>query len=367
MALNHQEPDRVPIAFGGPECSIHSQAHANLLRFLGYAVESPAPVIDAILQIVEPDARLIEHFDVDVLWLVPREAPVQWGTNRETYEDEFGRVFRLGGGFYNPVGFPLKGGMEEELRHYRFPDLSAHDRVRGLAEKARRLHSEGYGLVADGPWGLYEISSSLRGTEELFVDMALNPGYVEALAERVLEDHLKPYYELILREVGPWVQMVVISDDYGSQESLLFSPRTFRTIYKPRLKRLVEHIRGLVNARIYIHSDGAVADLIPDFIEIGLDGLNPVQYTARGMEADTLKREFGQNLGFFGGGIDNEILSRGSIKEVQQNVHKQVAALAPGGGYLFATIHNIPPEVPSENVVAFFAAGADCGRYPFRG
>ena len=106
-----------------------------------------------------------------------------------------------------------------------------------------------------------------------------------------------------------------------------------------------------------MHSDGAVADLIPDFIEIGIDGLNPIQYTASGMESGKLKREFGKYLGFFGGGIDNQILSTGTVRQIREEAKQQIQLLAPGGGYLFAPIHNISQEVPPENIVAFFEAG----------
>jgi uroporphyrinogen decarboxylase len=107
-----------------------------------------------------------------------------------------------------------------------------------------------------------------------------------------------------------------------------------------------------------------VSEILPDFIEIGIDGINPVQYTAKGMEAERLKKEFGKNLGFFGGGIENEILSYGSIAQIKQDAQHQIVALAPGGGYLFATIHNISPEVPPENVEAFFQIGLEYGRFP---
>ncbi len=363
-ALQHREPDRVPILFGGPECSIHQQAHQNLLSYLHYEARSSAPIIDNILQIVEPDMRLQSHFDVDALFLVPREAPVVWERAGDTYLDEFGRRFRLAGGFYNQADHPLLQGTTEELAAYKFPDVSQHNRVGGLADKARRLYEQGFGLVADGAWGIYEVSSSLRGTAELFLDMAADPGYVEALAERVLEEHLIPFYTLLLKEVGAWVQLVIISDDYGSQEGLLFSPNIFRRIYLPRLRRLVEHIKTLADARVYIHSDGAISEIIPDFIAAGIDGLNPVQYTAKRMTADRLKREFGNHLGFFGGGIDNEILSFGSVEQVESDVRRQVTTLGRGGGYLFATIHNIPPEAPPENVVASFRAAAEFGKYP---
>ncbi|MFQ5854258.1 MAG: uroporphyrinogen decarboxylase family protein [Anaerolineae bacterium] len=333
------------------------------MRHLGYAADEPAPIIDTILQIVEPDMRLLEHFDVDVVWVAMHEGPIQWGPNRETYQDEFGRRFKLGGGFYNQIEAPLKEGTEEELAHYEFPDMSQHDRTAGSREKARRFYDAGYGVGAAGAWGIYEISSSLRGAENLFLDMALNPEFVEAVAERVLEEHLKPFYSVLLEAIGPWVQMVMVSDDYGGQKSLLFSPEMFRSIYKPRLRRLVDHIRTMTDAKIYIHSDGAIAELIPDFIEIGLDGLNPVQFTARGMAADHLKREFGGELGFFGGGCDNEVLSLGTVEEVRDNVQRQIATLAPGGGYVFTSIHNISQEVPPENIVAFFNAGLEFGQY----
>jgi uroporphyrinogen decarboxylase len=366
-ALHHREPDRVPILFGGPSCSIHQQAHQNLLNYLRYKPIGSPLIIDNILQIVEPDMRLHELFDVDALFLVPREAPVVWESGGEIYMDEFGRQFRLSGGFFNQTDHPLKEGSLAELARYKFPDLTLHNRVAGLAEGARRLLAQGFGLVGDGAWGIYEISSSLRGTAELFVDMAADLEYVDALAERVLEEYLKPFYTMLLKEVGAFLQLVIISDDYGSQEGLLFSPSVFRKVYKPRLRRLVEHIKKLVDTKVYIHSDGAISLIIPDFIEAGIDGLNPVQYTVKGMAADRLKREFGKDLGFFGGGIDNEILSFGSIEQVQREVRRQVLELAPGGGYLFATIHNIPPEAPPENVVACFRAAAEFGKYQFLG
>jgi uroporphyrinogen decarboxylase len=362
--LNHQEPDWVPIAFGGPSCAIHRQAHDNLLEFLGYAAGAAAPTIDRILQIVAPDERLCERFDVDVMWLIPEEGPVVWGPDRQSYVDDLGRAFKLGGGFFNQVASPLRAGTPEELAGYRFPDLRGDPRAAGLGAQARRLYTAGYGLATDGPWGLYEYCSTLRGPAEFFMDMVLNPDYVETLAERVLEEHLLPYYTLMLNAVGEYVQMVGISDDYGSQTGLLFAPAVFRRLFKPRLRRLVEHIRRLTDVRIYIHSDGAVADLIPDFIEIGIDGLNPVQYTAKGMEAVRLKQEFGNDFGFFGGGIDNEVLSYGTAEEVRRDARQQIRALAPGGGYLYATIHNMPPEVPPQNVAAFFDAGREFGQYP---
>jgi uroporphyrinogen decarboxylase len=366
IALNHQEPDRIPIAFGGPECSINLSAHRRLLDYLGYYSVGAPVITDNILQLVEPDERLYDVFDVDVRWIVPHEAPVNWSPDREIYIDEFGRQFKAGGGFFNQVDYPLKEGTDAELARYRFPDMSAHNRMAGQVDRARHLYDAGYGLTGDGAWGIYEISSSLRGTENLFVDMALNPDYVTKLAERVYAEHIRPFYTMLLQAAGQWLQMVIISDDYGGQRSLLFSPDIFRSTYKPLLAELVTHIRTLTDAKIYLHSDGAVAPLIPDFIEIGIDGLNPVQYTAQGMQAGALKQKFGDFLGFFGGGIENEVLSFGSTDVIRQDVQQQINMLAPGGGYIFASIHNITPEVPPENIMAFFEAGKEFGKYPLR-
>ena len=363
QALNHKEPDRVPIAFGGPECSIHKLAHQNLLRHLGIPETTPAPIIDQSLQIVDPDPRLYPRFNVDAVWVIPNEGPLAWSAGGDFYTDDLQRGFDYGGGFYNQTVFPLQSGEPAELDRFQFPDASSPERVAGMAERAHQFWEQGYGLVADGPWGLYEICSSLRGTQELFIDLALNKSYTETLAERVLEEYLKPLYANILSAVGDKVQMVVISDDLGSQQNLLFSPRIFRSIFKPRLRRLVEHIRRGTNAKVYLHSDGAVSELIPDFIEIGIDGLNPVQYTAAGMESNRLKKEFGTDFGFFGGGIENQILSFGDTVQVRAEVIRQVRHLAPGGGYLFATIHNISQETPPENILAFFDAAIDSGRY----
>jgi uroporphyrinogen decarboxylase len=361
--LDHREADRIPLTLGGPSCSLHRACYARLVDYLGLPCSGEAaPIIDNILQIVEPDMQMLQRFDIDVVWLLPREAPVAWSPGGETYLDEFGRTFSAGGGFFNQSGYPLQQGTLEELRGYRFPTLTG-DRVAGLGEKALRLYGSGYGLGIDGPWGVYEICSSLHGTAEYLMDLALNPEYAEELAERVLVEYHIPYYTLLLEEAGAYAQMVMISDDLGSQQRLIFSPRTFRKIFKPRLKRLIEHIHSLADVRVYMHSDGAVYDLIPDLIEIGVEGLNPVQYNAQGMEVERLKREFGGSLGFFGGTVENELLSFHNPAEISRVVAANVKTLASGGGFLFAPIHNISQEVPPENVVALMQAGLDFGRY----
>ncbi len=360
--LEHRQVDRAPLTLGSPSCSLHREAQERLMKFLGLTPQVEAPLIDRILQIVEPDPQLIEHFDIDVQWLLPQDGSATWSSDRQSYIDEFGRRFIAGGGFFNQIGAPLAQGTVEELAAYQFPALTT-ERVQGLRQKAGRLYEQGYGLGVDGPWGVYEISSSLRGTADYLMDLALNPAYAEAIAERVLDEHHIPYYTLLLKEAVPYCQMVMISDDLGSQQGLIFSPRTFRQIFKPRLKRLIDHIHSLADVKVYMHSDGAIYDLLPDLIEIGVEGINPVQYTAKGMELERLKRQFGQDLGFFGGSLENESLSYSQPEEVRRIAAEKIKILAPGGGFLFASIHNITPEVPPENILSLFETARQVGGY----
>jgi uroporphyrinogen decarboxylase len=292
------------------------------------------------------------------------EGPVTRDPDEDAYVDEWGIRLKAGGEWYNVVGSPLKEGSIEELRAHPFPDPRQGNRAAGLADEARAAAAAGYCVTAGGPWGIFEISSSLRGAENLYMDMALNPSYVEALAERVLEHHFA-YYEVLLEAVGEYVDVVAVSDDLGGQSALLFSPNLFRHIYKPRLSRLIAHIKKLKpDIYVYMHSDGAIFDIIPDLIEAGIDALNPVQFTAAGMEPARLKRMFGDDLAFWGGGIDNEVLSRGTPKDVEAQVRQQILTLGQGGGYVFASVHNISAEVPPENVVALFEAAQKYGAYP---
>jgi uroporphyrinogen decarboxylase len=360
--LEHRQADRIPLTLGGPSSAMHRTAQDRLLKHLGLVPEGEAKVFDRILQIIEPDPQILRRFDIDVLWLLPDDGPAEWAADGQSFVDEFERQFFAGGGFFNQKGAPLTNGTPAELAAYRFPELLPV-RVHGLDQKARDLYEKGYGLGIDGPWGIYEISSSLRGTAEYLMDLMLNPKYAESIAERVLEEYHIPFYNLLIQEAGKYAQIVMISDDLGSQQGLIFSPRIFRQIFKPRLKRLIDHIHKLADVKVFMHSDGAIYDLIPDLIEIGVEGLNPVQYSAKGMELERLKREYGQDLCFFGGSLENEMLSFGSQQEIRRVVAEKIEILAPGGGFLFASIHNITPEAPPENITALFDAGLEFGGY----
>ncbi len=191
----------------------------------------------------------------------------------------------------------------------------------------------------------------------------IDPYYAQKVAEVVLEKYHLPFYDLLLSNTGSYVQIVGISDDLGGQENLLFSPRIYRQIFKPLLRELIIHIRARTNAKIYMHSYGSIFPILQDLIEIGVDGLNPNQYTAKGMELTRMKKEFGKDSGFFGGVVDYAILSLASPSEVRKIVKGNIEILKKGGGFIFAPIHNISQEVPSENIVVLYQAGIEFGRF----
>ncbi len=185
-----------------------------------------------------------------------------------------------------------------------------------------------------------------------------------ALFDRLLELKLD-YWRTALQELGDLVDVVTYADDYGTQISQIISPAMFRKQLKPRVRQVFElQARLAPHAKRLFHSDGNVRPLIPDFIEIGVDILNPVQATAVGMAAIDLKRDFGQDLVFWGGGVDTQgILPNGTGQEVRDDVKRNIDALAPGGGYVFNTVHNIQADVPPENILAMCDALHDYGVY----
>ena len=361
-ALNHQSADRSPLTLGSPSSSLHLTAQQNLLEYLNFPQQDPANVTDNILQIAETDPRIIDFFDIDLIWLLPKPEKVQWFSDQNAYSDNFGRKFIVGGGFFNQTAFPLWNCTREQLKNYQFPTLNK-DRFNHLNEQASYYLSRGYGLGIDGPWGIYEISSSLTGTENYLMNLLLDPALAQEIAEAVLENYLIPFYDHLLEKTAESIQIIGISDDLGTQQGLLFSPKTYRQIFKPLHRRLINHIRSKTNAKVYMHSDGSIMPILPDLIEIGVDGINPVQYTARGMALENLVNEFGKDLGFFGGVAENAALSTGSPAEIEYLVRQNVQVLRREKGFIFAPIHNISQEVPPENIIALYHAGAKYGKY----
>ena len=173
----------------------------------------------------------------------------------------------------------------------------------------------------------------------------------------------KVFWDEALTQVGRYIHLMALADDLGHNGGLLFSPKLFRRIYKPRLRRLITFIRTKTDAKIWFHSCGAISELISDLIDVGVDVLDPVQVSAKGMDSATLKREFGKDLVFWGGGCHTQVLNFGSPEQVREEVRKRINDFAQGGGYIFTPGHNIQFGVPPENIIAVYEAAFEFGSY----
>jgi len=160
------------------------------------------------------------------------------------------------------------------------------------------------------------------------------------------------------------VDVIMIGDDLAGQRGPLFNPTIYRTLIKPRHKKLAQFIRSRTNAKIWYHTCGACTQFIPDLIDNGAQILNPVQVSAEGMDPGELKRRFGDRIAFWGGGVDAQhVLPRGTPEEVATDVRRNMRALMQGGGYVFNNVHNIQGEVPPENILALYDTAYECGAY----
>ncbi|MBI5388678.1 MAG: hypothetical protein HZA90_28790 [Verrucomicrobia bacterium] len=255
----------------------------------------------------------------------------------------------------------------EGLKKFKFPDPLHPARYDSMAARADELMNRrhvAYVLGRNAP-GIWEIAIWMRGFENFFCDMAERPAFAEALMDIIMEIKAR-YWERALATVGPDVMMVSEADDLASQNACLCSPAMYRKFIKPRHTQLFAHIRKVAKApvKIFYHSCGAVLPLLPDLIESGIDILNPVQVSAAGMDSKELKRRFGKDLTFYGGGVDTQhVLPHGTPQQVRDEVKRRVDDFAPGGGFIFNTVHNIQADVPAENILAMWEALQECGGY----
>jgi len=373
-ALNHREPDRVPFDLGGTVVTgINIHAYRALRRHLGLPPGEPK-IVDIIQQIARVDDDAMNLLGVDVKNVSPRSSAtfqirVQDFGEYTGFRDEWGIGWRMpkkGGWYYDMREHPLAGPISEEaVDRYPWPDPLDPARFAGIGEAARRiLREEGRAVIMGGmSAGILEMHAWLRGFEDAYADFGANPRLAGRLMDKVLEMKMA-YWGKALEILGDAVDVVQEADDFAGQSGLLLSPRTYREIAKPRHKALFDFIHARTKAKIFFHSCGAVRKVIPDLIEAGVDILNPVQVSAAGMDTAELKREFGKDLTFWGGGVDTQrVLGTGTPDEVRREVRRRIEDLKPGGGFVFAAVHNIQGNVPVENIVAMWEAFREFGSY----
>lgn len=368
--LDHQEPDKVPFDLAGSTWTgIAFGAYQNLLKHLGEKPEDPV-WSDVIQQIVIPSDEILDKLGVDTRGIFPLTSH-NWDVfskladsgDRWVYNDEWGFTHHFpkeNGYWFSLVKHPMENIVPDvsEIETYNWPYASDNERIKSLKENALRFREQGKLVVIKGLCaGIFEMHQRFRGMSNAMIDSFLYPEFSDRLIGKLADLKIK-FWEMALAELGDVVDVIAEADDYGTQESQLISPDHFRQYYKPHISRIINAIRtSAPRAKIMFHSCGNIRPIIPDFIEMGIDIINPVHINAEGMEPYQLKKDFGNDLVFWGGGVDTQkVLPAGSPSEVADDVKRNVDALAPGGGFVFAAVHNIQAEVPAPNITAMLKA-----------
>lgn len=405
-AIAHREPDRVPIDQGSMRSTgMMAIAYNRLKRHLGIAGE-PAFMYDLVQQLAQPDDWFLERFHIDAIdigraisagdprrqWTLPDGSCC---TVPDWYRPERapggGLVVRNAGGaviaqmpagalYMDQTAWPLSGpgGLDDfeplprrmELVNWAALPAAGYDRplteerLRAIGAIARRLReTTAYAISMSIGCSLYEWSQFLFGMENAYAYIGAEKRKYARFLDRLTEVHMENLRRLLPHVRGA-VDILVVGDDLGMQSGPQMSPAAYRELFLPRHKRIYGYAKELSGAHIFMHNCGGVYQLIPDLIDAGVEVLNPVQTSARGMDPARLKREYGRDLCFWGGGCDTQgLLATGTPEQVREDVRRRLEIFMPGGGYVWNQVHNLLADVPPENVVAMLEAAYDFGRY----
>jgi uroporphyrinogen decarboxylase len=360
-AIAHKDGP-LPIDFGGLHSSIHWEGYKKVREYLGWKELEPE-IQDWFQMIAFSDEELADRFGADCI-PVHTKPKSGWKLEIESKPDgdyfttELGIVLRRpkDGLWFDLYECPLQKAKDlSDVKKYKFPDPEDPARTEGLKEKISKLRQEtDKAIVLFCPvGGLWELSYFIRGLEEQMTDMVLHPEIADYLAAKCFEWE-NAYFGFVLNEVGEYIDVVQMGGDLGGQNGLLFSRDMYLKYYKSRERKFIDTIKSCTKAHVYMHSCGAVRDVIPDIIENGVEILNPVQVNAKGMDSQELKREFGKDLTFWGGSCDPRILTNGTPEKVEAETRKRIEDFSSGGGYVFASVHNMQKTMPPENIVRMF-------------
>ena len=357
-ALAHQQPDRVPLDLGGMNSSsLVVEGYERLKRHFGIAAETR--LADRMQRIVEVEEPVLQALGIDTrrVSFGPPDASLAADLGPRLYRDMWGVVRQNPEGSYDfdLKECPLAGEITtHDILQYPWPNPDDPGFVRGLQERVRwiRAHTEA-AVVLALPAAFVHISQYLRGFEDWFCDCVADLARLEVLFDAVMDVTLQISTN-VLRAVGQEIDVMFFADDLGGQDGLIVSREFYLKHIKPRHRKYVEALRALSPATLAFHSCGAVADLIEDFLEIGVQCLNPVQTSAVGMVPADLKRQYRGRMAFWGGTDSQATVPRGTVPQVKAMVERLIEDLGEGGGLIFANGHNIQPDVPVENVLAMF-------------
>lgn len=373
-AINHEEPDRVPICIGVSNAtSMKMKPYRALKALLG--IEAPdAYVYDwPELGTALPDEATMRRLHSDVRGVLDLEPEHIRARNKARpphtpYIDSWGSgQVELTEDVWFPGVHPLADATTiEEIENYPWPDMNDPTRVAHVRAQAQKLRDEGEYAIVGTPWLLFpfERAHAMQGLDRFMMNMVHHPDFAAALLRKIT-DVCKVLMGNFLRECGDLIDIIKIGDDLGTQSGLMISPKMYRRFLKPLHAEFIAFIKERTDAKVFFHTDGDVFDLIPDFIEIGVDILNPIQTSAGRMaNLEELKRRYGQHMVFCGAIDTHRILPYGTPEEVRQEVRRVINILGPGGGYMVASVHTIMNDVPPENILAMVDAVEEFGYYP---
>lgn len=398
-ALNHQQPDRVPIDFGGHRSSgIAAIAYGKLRKALRLPPR-PIRVYDPVQQLAIIDDDVLDRFSVDAIemgrgfalddcdwadWVLPDGSPCQMPAWALPERDPGGWVIRSkttgralarmpdGALYFEQCYWPYLehddfDRLPEALAENMWcgiasppgPLVAGPDGPRRLAEGAKALRARtDRAILALFGGNLLETGQFLYRNDNFLMLLAADPGRAGEFLERLVEIHLANL-EKFLAAVGPYIDIIVFGDDLGMQNGPQMSRNMYRELFMPRHARMWRRAKELADVKVMLHCCGGIRPLLPDLIEAGLDAVNPVQISCAGMEATALKADFGDRITFWGGGCDTRfVLASAKPEEIRRHVGRQVEILSRGGGFVFQQVHNILADVPPENVIAMFDAVA---------
>lgn len=389
-AFDYKEPDRVPVDFSGHRSSgISSILYPKMREYLGLPPR-PVRVYDPIQQMAIVDDDMLDLFGVDTIelgrgfslndhdwadWVLPDGTPCQMPRWVKPEPEEKGWILRGKSG--NTIARMPKGTHYFTQTHYPFyeednpdnleealdecmwsaaasppgPGVSDEELVTGARKLRESTDRAILGLFGGN---LLELGQFLYRYDKFLMLLAMDPPKVHYFLDRLTEMHLKNL-ESYLEKVGPYIDIIVFGDDLGMQTGPQISPKMYREFFKPRHSKMWKRAKELADVKVMLHCCGGVRPLLPDLIDAGLDAINPVQISSRGMETEKLKKDFGKQIVLWGGGCDTqEVLPLGTPEEVRQHVRRQVEILRKDGGFVFQQVHNILGNVPPENVAAMF-------------
>ena len=357
---------RVLVDHGKQVGSIHKYGYNDIRKVMGLAPVEDPPILDRMSQCVVSGEDLLEAWGIDFRWLEPKWTQIE-EVDKDHYRNLFGALFKNMGDCWSLCESPLKTAGIEALDTYSWPDPDDPEMFEGLRERAKRWHEEtDYVIGADGiKGGVFQSALEVRGYDQLYIDFAIEPDFAHAVLRKVT-DLYKQMYTRYLKEVGEYIQIIYITDDFGAQNTLLLSPEMWSEFLKPYEGELIAHIKNCApGVKVMFHTDGSVLPIIDGMIEMGVDILNPVQTSVEELsDTKKLHEQYGDRIGFHGAIDVQKVLNNSTPGQIRNEVHRRICDLGDGGGYILATCHNIGYDIPPENVKTLYEAAREFGTYP---